>query len=207
MKFVFFICSPYLPKYQRLVLWLQSPHKQGHQRLSRSWWWWQWWQWWWQCSDYELSWNFCCCCCCWCCQAWTLSHHRHDNHQRPELELIEWVFVDVVKLEVHLGSKVNQIAQVSELVICVSWPRFGWKWQFWSQYQIFPGRSWISDIFTLLHIKPLEAAAAVYLVCSRFLHLRSFANPQNPASYIADREPAKRRATNHLKTFFGKYMS
>ena len=133
MKFVFFICSPYLPKYQRLVLLLQSRHKQGHQRLSQSWWWWQWWQWWIQCSDYELSWNFCCCCC-WCCQARTLSHHHHDNHQRPELELIKWVFVDVVKLEVHLGSKVNQIAQVSELIICVSWQRFGWKWQFWSGY-------------------------------------------------------------------------
>ena len=51
-----------------------------------------------------------------------------------------------------------------------------------------------------------DSAAAVYLVCSRFLHLRSFANPQNPASYFADRQPTKRRATNHLKTFFWQIL-
>ena len=40
--------------------------------------------------------------------------------KKPELELIKGVFIDVVKLEVHLGSKVNQVAQVSELVLCIS---------------------------------------------------------------------------------------
>ena len=39
---------------------------------------------------------------------------------KPELELIKGVFIDVVKLEVHLGGKVNQVAQVSELVLCIS---------------------------------------------------------------------------------------
>ena len=43
------------------------------------------------------------------------------NVVKPELELIERVFIDVVKLEVHLGSKVDQIAQVGELVLCISW--------------------------------------------------------------------------------------
>ena len=33
---IFGICSPYHPKYQRLVWLLRSPHTQEHQQLSRS---------------------------------------------------------------------------------------------------------------------------------------------------------------------------
>ena len=59
----------------------------------------------------------------------------------------------------------------------------------------------------LLQLNPLDAAVyllcsiyccvfavhgiAVYLLCSCFLHLKTFANPLNPASYFAERDAAK----------------
>ena len=115
------------------------------------------------------------------------------NVVKPELELIERVFIDVVKLEVHLGSKVDQIAQVSELVLCISW---------WWMIMITLQEQGGYLVSFLLCINPLDTA--VHLLCSSctFLHFWSFANPQNPASYFPDRDAAKKPTIHFLTNIY-----